>query len=222
MLKDPALHREAARAAKGRAGALRRRYGRMVEAADDHARISTMERGKPRAGACGEVGQMSTDTGFGLARYCHIRDLARARRVGEQLDHEGEATIVTGKGGRRIPREATCDHIAALTLCNEGTIRDWVRHAKFIASQGRNRDASGSIGPWPLPFGDPAQVDDIKLETRESGEVRQSDRTGRMHCDFRCIATYVSTFTTLVPGDVVEVDGEEIGILRNGIEDEAC
>lgn len=163
-----------------------------------------------------------------------------------QLDYEGEVTIVIGKGGRRIAREDAYDHIAAITLANEGTIRDWVRHAKFNVTQGKNWDASGSFGPWLVPFTDPAQLDDIKLETRVNGEVRQQDRTGRMMYDFRYIVNYVSTFTTLVPGDVIlcgtptgagarfdppiwlepgdviEVEAEGIGVLRNGVEDEAC
>lgn len=155
-------------------------------------------------------------------------------------------TIVIGKPGRRIAREDAYDHIAALTLCNEGTIRDWVRHAKFNVTQGKNWDASGAIGPWLVPFRDAAQLDDIALETRVNGEVRQQDRTANMMFDFRYIVNYVSTFTTLQPGDVivcgtptgagarfdppiwlkpgdvVEVEAEGIGILRNGVEDEAC
>ena len=163
-----------------------------------------------------------------------------------QLDYEGEIAIVIGKAGRRIPREAAYDHIAALTLCNEGTIRDWVRHAKFNVTQGKNWDASGAIGPWLVPFRDAAQLDDIALTTRVNGEVRQQDRTSRMIHDFRQIVTYISTFATLVPGDVivcgtptgagarfdppiwlkpgdvVEVEAEGIGTLRNGIRDEPC
>jgi 2-keto-4-pentenoate hydratase/2-oxohepta-3-ene-1,7-dioic acid hydratase in catechol pathway len=94
------------------------------------------------------------------------------------------------------------DHIAALTLCNEGTLRDWVRHAKFNVTQGKNWDASGSIGPWLVPFTDESQLADVKLETRVNGEIRQSDRTRRMMFPFRKIA-YISTFTTLVPGDII-------------------
>ena len=162
----------------------------------------------------------------------------------EQLDYEGEIAIVIGKGGRRIAREQAYDHICALTLCNEGTIRDWVRHAKFNVTQGKNWDRSGAIGPWLVPFTDPAQLDDVALTTRVNGEVRQQDRTSRMIFDFRYIVNYVSTFTTLQvgdvivcgtptgagarfdppiwlkPGDVVEVEAEGIGILRNSIEDE--
>ncbi|BBU57498.1 fumarylacetoacetate (FAA) hydrolase [Mameliella alba] len=162
----------------------------------------------------------------------------------EQLDYEGEIVLVIGKGGRRIPRDEAYDHVAALTLCNEGTIRDWVRHAKFNVTQGKNWDRSGAIGPWLVPFTNAAQLDDIALECRVNGEVRQQDRTSRMIYDFRYIINYVSTFCTLVPGDVlvcgtptgagarldppvwlkpgdvIEVEAEGIGVLRNGVEDE--
>jgi len=96
-----------------------------------------------------------------------------------------------------------------------------------------------------VPFRDASQLDDVKLQTRVNGEVRQEDQTGRMMYNFRYIVNYVSTFTTLVPGDVlicgtptgagarfdppiwlkpgdvIEVEAEGIGILRNGVQDEA-
>jgi 2-keto-4-pentenoate hydratase/2-oxohepta-3-ene-1,7-dioic acid hydratase in catechol pathway len=173
----------------------------------------------------------------------HGRPLVRPPES-PQLDYEGEIAIVIGKGGRRIAETDALDHIAALTLCNEGTIRDWVRHAKFNVTQGKNFDATGSIGPWLVPFTDEGQIADIPLETRVNGEVRQSDRTGRMIFSFRRIVNYISTFTTLVPGDVivcgtptgagarfdppvwlkpgdvVEIEAEGIGLLRNTIADE--
>jgi 2-keto-4-pentenoate hydratase/2-oxohepta-3-ene-1,7-dioic acid hydratase in catechol pathway len=162
-----------------------------------------------------------------------------------QLDYEGEIVVVIGKAGRRIAEKDALSHIAALSLCNEGTIRDWVRHARFNVTQGKNFDRSGSIGPWLVPFTDEAQVADILLTTRVNGELRQQDRTGRMIFSFRKIIAYISTFTTLVPGDVIvtgtptgagarldppvwlkpgdviEVEAEGIGVLRNGVVDEA-
>ncbi|AOF91595.1 fumarylacetoacetate (FAA) hydrolase family protein [Sinorhizobium sp. RAC02] len=173
----------------------------------------------------------------------HDRPLIRPPES-PQLDYEGEIVIVIGKGGRRISEADALNHIAALSLCNEGTIRDWVRHAKFNVTQGKNFDATGSIGPWLVPYVDESQLADIKLETRVNGEVRQSDRTSRMIFSFRKIINYISTFTTLVPGDiivtgtptgagarfeppiwlkpgdVVEVEAEGIGLLRNTIADE--
>ncbi|MFN3937112.1 MAG: fumarylacetoacetate hydrolase family protein [Gemmobacter sp.] len=160
-----------------------------------------------------------------------------------QLDYEGEIAVVIGRGGRRIPEAAALNHVAALTLCNEGTIRDWVRHGKFNVTQGKNWDGSGAMGPWLVPFRDPAQILDVALVTRVNGALRQSDRTGRMLFPVARQIAYVSTFTTLVPGDilvtgtpagagarldppvwlrpgdVVEVEAEGIGMLRNGVTD---
>jgi 2-keto-4-pentenoate hydratase/2-oxohepta-3-ene-1,7-dioic acid hydratase in catechol pathway len=161
-----------------------------------------------------------------------------------QLDYEGEIAVVIGKGGRRIAEADALNHIAALTLCNEGTLRDWVRHARFNVTQGKNWDRSGAMGPWLVPFTEPRQILDVALETRVNGAMRQSDRTGRMLFPVARQIAYISTFTTLVPGDiivtgtptgagarfdpplwlqpgdVVEVTAEGIGSLRNGVADE--
>ncbi|WP_293573085.1 fumarylacetoacetate hydrolase family protein [Phaeobacter sp.] len=160
------------------------------------------------------------------------------------LDYEGEVVVVIGKEGRRIKPENAYDHIAALSLCNEGTIRDWVRHAKFNVTQGKNWDRSGSIGPWLVPFHSASQLDDARLITRVNGEVRQDDTLNRMMFPISEEIAYISTFTTLqpgdmivtgtptgagarfdpprylVPGDVVEVEVDGIGLLRNTIADE--
>lgn len=173
----------------------------------------------------------------------HETPLVRPR-ASAQLDYEGEVVIVIGKAGRHISEANALDHIAALTLCNEGTIRDWVRHAKFNVTQGKNFDSTGSLGPWLVPYVDEQQIADISLTTRVNGETRQNDRTSRMIFSFRYIISYISTFTTLVPGDVivtgtptgagarfdpprflkpgdvVEVEADGLGILRNGVVDE--
>jgi 2-keto-4-pentenoate hydratase/2-oxohepta-3-ene-1,7-dioic acid hydratase in catechol pathway len=173
----------------------------------------------------------------------HETPLVRPR-ASAQLDYEGEMVLVIGKAGRHIPEKSALDHVAAVTLCNEGTIRDWVRHAKFNVTQGKNFDATGSLGPWLVPYSNESQIADIRLTTRVNGETRQDDRTGRLIFGFRYLINYISTFTTLVPGDVivtgtptgagarfdpprylkpgdvVEVEAEGIGILRNGVVDE--
>ncbi|MEO9819885.1 MAG: fumarylacetoacetate hydrolase family protein [Paracoccaceae bacterium] len=173
----------------------------------------------------------------------HGRNLVRPPE-NHTLDYEGEVAIVIGKQGRRIHRDAAYDHIAALTLCNEGTIRDWVRHAKFNVTQGKNWDKSGAMGPWLVPFTNPRQLDDARIVTRVNGEVRQDDTLSRMTFPIRQEIEYISTFMTLnpgdiivtgtptgagarfdpprylKPGDVVEVEVEGIGTLRNGVEDE--
>ncbi|WP_407165545.1 fumarylacetoacetate hydrolase family protein [Bradyrhizobium sp. ORS 111] len=174
----------------------------------------------------------------------HNAPLVRPR-ASPQLDYEGELVLVIGKAGRHIPESTALDHIAAVSLCNEGTIRDWVRHAKFNVTQGKNFDSTGSLGPWIVPYTTEAQIADIRLTTRVNGETRQDDRTSRLIFGFRYLINYISTFTTLVPGDiivtgtptgagarfdpprylkpgdVIEVEAEGVGVLRNGVVDEA-
>ena len=162
----------------------------------------------------------------------------------EQLDYEGEIAIVIGRDGRRIPRETAECHIAALTCLNEGTIRDWTRHAKFNVTQGKNFDGTGSIGPWMVTEDEFDGYDNLDIQTRVNGEIRQKDTTARLMFDFSYLISYVSTFMTLrrgdiistgtptgagarfdpplwlVPGDFVEVEASGIGVLCNEIIDE--
>ena len=173
----------------------------------------------------------------------HGEDLRRPPES-EQLDYEGEIAIVIGAGGRRIEAANAWDHIAAVTLCNEGTIRDWVRHAKFNVTQGKNFEKSAAMGPGLLAFTGPDMLADIELTTRVNGEIRQQDRTSRMIFSFTDIIAYVSTFTPLKPGDVlvcgtptgagarfdppkwlkpgdiVEISADGLGTLSNGVRDE--
>ena len=160
-----------------------------------------------------------------------------------QLDYEGEIVMVIGKAGRRIAPERWREHVFGWTLGNEGTIRDWVRHGKFNVTPGKNWTASGSIGPWIVPFAE-AGEGPFELVTRVDGEVRQSDSTARMTFPFGRIVNYVSTFCTLEPGDIlftgtpagsgarlepprylrpgdrVEVEAAGLGVLVNGVRDE--
>ena len=165
-------------------------------------------------------------------------------KVSEQLDYEGELVIVIGKGGRHISREQAWSHIFGMTLCNEGTVRDWLHHGKFNVTQGKNFDRSGSIGPWIVTSDecDPRGPHDII--TRVNGEVRQNDSTERLMFPFDFLIAYLSTFATLKPGDmiatgtptgagarftpprwlkpgdVVEVESKAIGVLRNTVVEE--
>jgi 2-keto-4-pentenoate hydratase/2-oxohepta-3-ene-1,7-dioic acid hydratase in catechol pathway len=166
-------------------------------------------------------------------------------KVSEKLDYEAEIVLVIGRDGRHIARERALDHVVGLTLANEGTIRDWVRHGTINVTQGKNWDSSGSMGPWvtTVDAADPRKP--LHLTTRVNGETRQDDTTGRLIWDFPELIRYISTFTTLKagdliltgtptgagthanppvwlkPGDVLEIEVPEIGVLRNTVVDEA-
>lgn len=161
-----------------------------------------------------------------------------------QLDYEGEIVVIIGKDGRRIKRENARDHIAGLCVMNEGTLRDWVRHAKFNVTQGKNFEKSGALGPWMVPLTDDIDLTDLTIQTRVNGELRQDDHTSNMTFPIEFQIEYISKFARLkagdiiatgtpngagarfdppkylVPGDVVEVTCPKIGSLRNEVKDE--
>ena len=161
-----------------------------------------------------------------------------------QLDYEGEIVIVIGKTGHRIAEKDALSHIAGLTIMNEGTIRDWVRHAKFNVTQGKNFVHSGSLGPWMVSADEFSSYENLWVTTRVNGEVRQHDTTANLMFPFAYLISYLSTFFVLkpgdiistgtpngagarfdppkylAPGDVVEIEVPGIGTLSNGITDE--
>lgn len=127
-----------------------------------------------------------------------------------QLDYEGEAAIIIGTGGRRIPHDRATGHIAGLTCMNEGTLRDWTRHGTFNVTQGKNFDRSGAIGPWLVTSDEFGGFGDVRVTTRVNGEVRQNDTTAHLLFSFAALIAYISTWTELKPGDVIAT-GTPIG-----------
>ena len=111
-------------------------------------------------------------------------------------------------------------------------------------TQGKNFDRSGSLGPWIVPSEDVDPGQPLHLMTRVNGELRQDDNTERLTWDFSWLIEYITKFATLkpgdliftgtpvgagghqtppkwlVPGDVIEVEVPEIGVLRNTVMDE--
>jgi 2-keto-4-pentenoate hydratase/2-oxohepta-3-ene-1,7-dioic acid hydratase in catechol pathway len=160
-----------------------------------------------------------------------------------QLDYEGEIALIIGRKGRRIAEKDALDYVAGYTICNEGTVRDWLRHGKFNVTQGKNFEKSGALGPW-MVTADEIASNPLRIITRVNGEVRQDDTTDRMIFPVPFLISYISTFCTLepgdiiitgtptgagarfypprflMPGDVVEVEVPQIGILRNPVLDE--
>ena len=120
----------------------------------------------------------------------------------EQLDYEGEIALVIGKEGRRIPQEQAWEYVAGFTLMNEGSIRDWLRHARFNVTQGKNFERSGSLGPWMVTT-DELSNRTLRLTTRVNGELRQDDTTANLLFPFEYLVGYLSTFMRLQPGDVI-------------------
>ena len=158
-----------------------------------------------------------------------------------QLDYEGEIVLIVGKDGRRIPMEQAKKHIAGTTIMNEGSIRDYLRHAKFNVTQGKNFAKSGSVGPWMVTADELDPFSSLEIKTKVNGELRQNDNTDNLMFSFEYLVSYLSTFYQLkagdiiatgtpngagarfdppkylTAGDVVEVEVSGIGSLKNGV-----
>lgn len=160
--------------------------------------------------------------------------------VSAELDYEGELAVVIGRAGRDIPIEKALEHIAGYACYNDGSVRDWQRHTTQI-TMGKNFDATGAFGPWlvtPDEFGDPGTH---RIVTRLNDQVMQDTGVDELLFPIEYLIHYVSTVSTLEvgdvivtgtsggvgvrrdpqvfmkPGDVVEVEIDGIGILRNPI-----
>lgn len=163
--------------------------------------------------------------------------------ISHQLDWEGELAVVIGKAGRHISEADAMSHVAGYACYNDASIREWQFHAQQIAA-GKNFVGTGGFGPWLVTADEIADPGNLKLETRLNGQVVQSSNTSNMIFALPRLINYISTIFDLVPGDVivtgtpagtgwtlkpprfltpddvVEVEIEQIGVLRNHVRDE--
>ena len=120
----------------------------------------------------------------------------------DQLDYEGEIVIVIGRDGRRIAEADAHRHVAGLTIMNEGSVRDYLRHSKFNVTQGKNFEHSGAMGPWLVTADELDPMGELTVTTRVNGEQRQHDTTANLLFPFRYLVSYLSSFYRLKPGDI--------------------
>jgi 2-keto-4-pentenoate hydratase/2-oxohepta-3-ene-1,7-dioic acid hydratase in catechol pathway len=163
----------------------------------------------------------------------------------DKLDYEAELMFIVGKGGRHISEADALGHVFGYTVFNDGSVRDYQRKTHQW-TPGKNFDSTGAIGPFVVtPDEVPAGAAGLKIESRVGDEILQSSNTGNMIWSVaRTIAT-ISEYTTLepgdliamgtppgvghakkpkprwlVPGEVVDIEIEGIGICSNPVVDE--
>jgi 2-keto-4-pentenoate hydratase/2-oxohepta-3-ene-1,7-dioic acid hydratase in catechol pathway len=167
-------------------------------------------------------------------------------RVSEMLDFEGELVAIIGRRGRCIPRAEALDYVAAYSIFNDASVRDF-QHRTPQWTLGKNFDGTGAFGPILVTADElPAGASGLAIETRLNGEILQRASTSQLIFDVATLVSGISEAMTLEPGDVVvtgtpsgvgharkpplymragdicEVEVEGIGVLRNPIEDEAA
>lgn len=178
-------------------------------------------------------------TRFANTQVGHGQALIRPR-VSEQLDFEGELAVIIGRRGRHIPKSEALSFVAGYACYNDGSVRDWQRHGSQF-TPGKNFVGTGGFGPWMVTADEASGALDAAISTRLNGQTMQQARTSDLIFGVPELIEYISTFTELVPGDVistgtpggvgaarkppvwmkpgdvVEVEIEGIGVLRNPV-----
>jgi 2-keto-4-pentenoate hydratase/2-oxohepta-3-ene-1,7-dioic acid hydratase in catechol pathway len=180
----------------------------------------------------------------GLNYQEHVAETGRdnTEQPAKNLDFEAEIAVIIGKAGRRIQQKDAWSHIAGYSCYNDGSVRDWQRHT-IQWTAGKNFAQTGGFGPWMVTADEIPPGTTMTLSCRLNGERMQHASTEQMIFKIPKIIEYVSTWTTLVPGDVlvtgtpggvgarrnpplwmkpgdkVEIEIDKVGVLENSIAD---
>src|SRR5690606_37199923 len=131
-------------------------------------------------------------------------------KVSERLDYEGELAVIIGKRARHVSEADAFSIVAGYACYNDGSIRDWQRHTiQFLP--GKNFVGTGGFGPWMVTPDEVPNILTANLYTRLNGKVMQHATIDDLLFNIPQIIAYSSTFTELVPGDVI-VTGTTSGV----------
>ena len=150
--------------------------------------------------------------------------------ISRRIDYEGELAVVIGRIARDVPAEEAGRYVLGYTCANDVTLRD-LQKADDQWARAKGFDGSCPLGPWIETDLDPT---DVLVRTLVNGEVRQQASTSDMVFGVATLIEHITTFMTLLPGDsiltgtpegvgkladgdVVEVEVDGVGVLRNGV-----
>ncbi len=161
-------------------------------------------------------------------------------RESVQFDYEAEIAVIIGREGRRIAAADAWSHVSGYSCYNDASVRDWQRHTSQW-TPGKNFPATGSFGPWMVTADEIPAGTVMTLTAHLNGREVQRATTEQMIFKIPALIQYISTFTRLVPGDVivsgtpggvgsrrdpplwmkpgdtVEIGIDKVGVLRNSI-----
>jgi 2-keto-4-pentenoate hydratase/2-oxohepta-3-ene-1,7-dioic acid hydratase in catechol pathway len=190
-----------------------------------------------------EVAHPTIFTRFANSQIGHLAPLVRPK-ISTDFDYEGELAAIISTSCRHVSRGDAFAQIAGYACYNDGSVRDWQRHTPQF-TPGKNFFGTGPFGPWMVTPDEVGAIGPQRLQTRVNGQVVQDTTLGEMIFDIPRQIEYCSTFTQLEPGDVivtgtpggvgsrrtpplwlkagdvVEVEIDRVGLLRNIVADEA-
>jgi 2-keto-4-pentenoate hydratase/2-oxohepta-3-ene-1,7-dioic acid hydratase in catechol pathway len=146
---------------------------------------------------------------FASSQVGHLAPVVRPR-ASPKFDYEAELAVVIGKPGRHISEARALDHVAGYSCFAENSVRDWQTHSRQ-ATPGKNFEGSGAFGPWLVTPDEAGAVERMEVIGRLNGREMQRDSAANMIFSVPQQIAYISTFTTLLPGDVI-VTGTPAGV----------
>jgi 2-keto-4-pentenoate hydratase/2-oxohepta-3-ene-1,7-dioic acid hydratase in catechol pathway len=136
------------------------------------------------------------------AQVGHLENLHRPASYGT-YDCEIELAVIIGKPGRKIAADDAMGHVAGYSVFNEASVTEWMSHTVQNVTPGKNFEGSGAFGPWLVTADEVGDPNELTLKHRLNGAVLQQGPVTDMAFPIPELIAYISTFTTLLPGDVI-------------------
>ena len=121
----------------------------------------------------------------------------------KKLDHEVEIAFVIGKKAKRVKEKDAQDYIFGYCICNDISERDWQKNKGGQWVKGKSGDTFGPLGPYLVTGDEIKDIQDLNLSLDVNGERHQTGNTNQMIFNFNFLVSHISSFITLMPGDIV-------------------
>jgi 2-keto-4-pentenoate hydratase/2-oxohepta-3-ene-1,7-dioic acid hydratase in catechol pathway len=166
-----------------------------------------------------ETGRQETSFPTIFTRYAntqvgHLRPLIKPR-VSENFDFEAELAVIIGKAGRYVPKDRALEYVAGYACYHDASVRDWQRHTSQW-TPGKNFPGTGGLGPWMVTPDEIPDPSELTVVMRLNGQEMQHATTDLMIFSVPTLINYLTTFSQLVPGDVIATGTPGgVGFARN-------
>jgi 2,4-diketo-3-deoxy-L-fuconate hydrolase len=121
----------------------------------------------------------------------------------EKLDHEVEIAFVIGKKAKRIIEKDAQDYILGYCICNDISERDWQKNKGGQWVKGKSGDTFGPLGPYLVTKNEIKELGNLNLSLNVNGQRHQTGNTSQMIFNFNFLVSHISSFITLMPGDII-------------------
>lgn len=124
-------------------------------------------------------------------------------KTSEKLDHEVEIAFVIGKKAKRVLEKDAQDYIFGYCICNDISEREWQKEKGGQWVKGKSGDTFGPLGPYLVTKDEIQDVNNLNLTLDVNGNRHQTGNTSQMIFNFNFLIAHITSFITLMPGDIV-------------------